>query len=69
MPGTEWIVASGIDGGAAGLRGDTAAMTVKSVVSEKGNSEFGAATVGLQISDEMFVGTFRGDRIAYFPLK
>jgi len=44
-------------------------MTVKPVVSEKGNPEFGDATVGLQLGDDVFVGTFRGDRIAYFSLK
>ena len=51
------------------VRWDTAAMTVKPVVSEKGNPEFGDATVGLQIGQGVFVGTFRGDRIAYFSLK
>jgi len=44
-------------------------MTAKPVVSEKGNPEFGDTTVGLQIGDEMFVGTFRADRIAYLSLK
>lgn len=50
-------------------RWDTAAMTLKPLVSEAGNPGFGDATVGLQLGEEMFVGTFRGDRIAYFPLK
>ena len=44
-------------------------MTLKPLVSEAGNPGFGDATVGLQLGEEMFVGTFRGDRIAYFPLK
>jgi hypothetical protein len=48
---------------------DTAAMRVKPLVSMPGNAEFGDATVGLEDGDTMFVGTFRGDRIAYFPLK
>ncbi len=48
---------------------DTAAMKLEPLLSEAGNPEFGDATVGLQIGDDMFVGTFRGDRIAYFPLK
>ena len=51
------------------VKWDTAAMTIQPVVSEKGNPEFGDATVGLEIGDDMFVGTFRGDRIAYFSLK
>ena len=51
------------------VKWDTAAMTVKPVGSEKGNPEFGDATVGLQLGDDVFVGTFRGDRIAYFSLK
>ncbi len=51
------------------VKWDTAAMKVTPVISEQGNPEFGDATVGLQIGDEIFVGTFRGDRIAYFPLK
>ncbi len=50
-------------------RWDTAAMSVKPVITEPGNPEFGDATVGLEIGDEMFVGTFRGDRTAYFSLK
>ncbi len=50
-------------------RWDTAAMTVKPVASEMGNSEFGDATVALQVGDQMFVGTFRGERIAYFSQK
>ena len=48
---------------------DTAAMKLEPLLSEAGNPEFGDATVGLQIGNEMFVGTFRGDRIAYFSLK
>ncbi|MGH7046021.1 MAG: hypothetical protein ACREE2_06475 [Stellaceae bacterium] len=51
------------------VRWDTKAMTVAPVISEKGNAEFGGGTTGLEIGDTMFVGTFRGDRIAYFPLK
>lgn len=48
---------------------DTAAMKLHPLVSMAGNPEFGDATTGLQIGSEMFVGTFRGDRIAYFALK
>jgi hypothetical protein len=51
------------------MRWNTAAMTVHPVIRERGNRMFGDATVGLEIGDEMFVGTFRGDRVAYFSLK
>jgi hypothetical protein len=44
-------------------------MSLKLVIAEPGNPQFGDATVGLQLGNEMFVGTFRGDRIAYFSLK
>ena len=50
-------------------RWDTAAMSLKPVIAEPGNSQFGDATVGLQLGNEMFVGTFRGDSIVYFSLK
>jgi SMP-30/Gluconolactonase/LRE-like region len=50
-------------------RWDTAAMTLTPVASEGGGPDFGDATVGLQVGDNIFVGTFRGDRIAYFSLK
>jgi hypothetical protein len=39
------------------------------LASKPGSPEFGDATVGLQMGSDMFVGTFRGDRIAYFSLK
>jgi hypothetical protein len=51
------------------VRWDTTAMTLSPVATKAGTAVFGDATVGLQIGSEMFVGTFRGDRIAYFPLK
>jgi hypothetical protein len=50
-------------------RWDTHEMTLRPVASKPGDPEFGDATVGLQIGADMFVGTFRGDRIAYFSLK
>jgi hypothetical protein len=36
---------------------------------EAGNPEFGDATVALQNGEDIYVGTFRGDRISYFSLK
>jgi hypothetical protein len=51
------------------VKWDTTSMTLKPLLSEAGNPEFGDATGALQIGDQMFVGTFRGDRIAYFALR
>lgn len=48
---------------------DTSAMKLEPVLAEQGNPEFGDATLALPIDNEIFVGTFRGDRIAYFPAK
>jgi SMP-30/Gluconolactonase/LRE-like region len=51
------------------LRWDTAAMKLDPVMAEAGNPEFGDATVALEVGGDTFIGTFRGDRIAYFPSK
>ncbi len=51
------------------VRWDTRAMTLTPIESEAGNPDFGDATVALEVGDTVFVGTFRGDRIAYFSLK
>ncbi|MFL5268254.1 MAG: hypothetical protein ACJ8AH_16955 [Stellaceae bacterium] len=51
------------------VKWDTAAMKLEPLVSEAGNPEFGDATVALQNGEDIYVGTFRGDRISYFSLK
>lgn len=51
------------------VKWDTSAMKLEPLVSEAGNPEFGDATVALQSGEDIYVGTFRGDRIAYFSLK
>ncbi|HZB93640.1 MAG TPA: hypothetical protein VE397_19480, partial [Stellaceae bacterium] len=51
------------------LRWDTAAMKLHPVLAESGNPEFGDATVALDVGNTMFIGTFRGDRIAYLPIR
>lgn len=51
------------------LKWDTGTMQLQQVASDNGDLGFGDATVGLQVGNEVFVGTFRGDRIAYFSLK
>jgi hypothetical protein len=48
---------------------DTAAMTLSPLLAEAGSAEFGDATVALDAGGTLFVGTFRGDRIAYLPAK
>lgn len=50
------------------LRWDTEAMKIEPVLSETGNPEFGDATVALEMGNEFYIGTFRGDRIAYLPI-
>jgi hypothetical protein len=44
-------------------------MKLTPVASENGNPEFGDATVALTVGGDTFIGTFRGDRIAYLPAK
>jgi hypothetical protein len=44
-------------------------MKLHPVMAEAGNPEFGDATVALKVGGNTFIGTFRGDRIAYFPSK
>jgi DNA-binding beta-propeller fold protein YncE len=51
------------------LRWDTATMKLEPVLSEAGNPEFGDATVALEMGNDLYIGTFRGDRIAYTPIK
>ena len=48
---------------------DTKAMKVRPVLTEPGNPGFGDATVALEVGGGAFIGTFRGDRIAYVSLK
>jgi hypothetical protein len=50
---------------AVGYRGDEA----EPVLSESGNPEFGDATVALEMGNDLYIGTFRSDRIAYTPIK
>ena len=44
-------------------------MTVTPILTEPGRSEFSNATVALQVGNTLWLGSFRGDRIAYVPLK
>lgn len=51
------------------VKWDTRSMKLDPVLTEPGNPEFGDATVALPVDNEIFVGTFRGDRVALLPAK
>jgi hypothetical protein len=42
-------------------------LAVQEIIRHPNSAEFGAGTVALQIGKEIWVGSFRGDRIAIFP--
>jgi hypothetical protein len=46
---------------------DPNALKVQEIIRHPNSAEFGAGTVALQIRNEIWVGSFRGDRIAIFP--
>src|SRR3989454_12613876 len=43
-------------------------LKVQEIIRQPNSSEFGSGTVALQIGQEVWVGSFRGDRIAIFPV-
>ena len=58
VPGSEWVVASGNqEGGAIQL------VSVR----DKTVDGFAAATTAVQVGNEIWLGTNRGEMIAYFP--
>jgi DNA-binding beta-propeller fold protein YncE len=42
-------------------------LKVQELITQPNNAEFGAGTVTVQVGKELWVGSFRGDRIAIFP--
>jgi hypothetical protein len=46
---------------------DPATLKVREVLRHPNSAEFGAGTVAVQIGKDIWVGSFRGDRIAIFP--
>lgn len=46
---------------------DPNTLKVQEIVRHPNSPEFGAGTVALQVGKEIWVGSFRGDRIAVFP--
>ena len=49
------------------VRIDPASLKVQEIIRHPNSPEFGAGTVAVQIGKEIWVGSFRGDRIAIFP--
>jgi sugar lactone lactonase YvrE len=47
---------------------DPNTLQVREIVRHPNSAEFGAGTVALQVGNEIWVGSFRGDRIARFPV-
>ena len=46
---------------------DPAAMTIAPYLKVDGNAQFDNGTTAIQVGKEVWIGTFRGDRIAYLP--
>jgi hypothetical protein len=42
-------------------------MSVKEILRQPYDAGFGASTVAVQVGNEIWIGTNRGDRIGYFP--
>src|SRR6266850_3963375 len=42
-------------------------LKVQEIIRQPNSNEFGAGTVAVQIGKEIWIGSFRGDRIAVFP--
>jgi hypothetical protein len=42
-------------------------LAVRDVIREPASPAFGAGTVAVEVGNQIWVGSFRGDRIAIFP--
>ncbi len=49
------------------MKVDPKTLKTEEVLHDAGNPAFGGGTTGLKVGNEVWVGTFRGDRIAVFP--
>jgi DNA-binding beta-propeller fold protein YncE len=47
---------------------DPATLKIQEILRQPNDASFGAGTVAVQIGKEIWVGSFRGDRIAIFPV-
>ena len=43
-------------------------LKVQEIIKQPNTPEFGSGTVAVEVGKELWVGSFRGDRIARFPL-
>lgn len=48
---------------------DPKTMTYREVINTRTSPAIGAATVAVQVGDNYWAGTFRGDRVAIYPVK
>jgi hypothetical protein len=48
---------------------DPNTLKVQEIIRHPNSNEFGAGTVAIQVGREIWMGSFRGDRIAIFPAK
>jgi len=48
---------------------DPKTLKTTEVLTQTNTPEFGSGTVTVQVGKELWVGSFRGDRIAIFPAK
>ena len=51
------------------VRIDPKTMTVRELVKNANTDAFGAGTVAVEMGNDLWVGSFRGDRLAIFPVK
>ena len=58
---------AGADAASVVARIDPKMLTVKEILRRPNTDAFGAGTVALEIGKTLWVGSFRGDRIAIFP--
>jgi hypothetical protein len=64
--GSLWAVGQ-TDGGWKAVKIDPRTLAVREVVDRKDTPEFGAGTVVLEVGNDLWVGSFRGNRIAIIP--
>ena len=64
--GTLWVVGQGADEWKA-VKIHPETLAVREVVSRRGTPEFNAGTALVEVGDKLWVGSFRGNRIAIIP--
>jgi hypothetical protein len=64
--GTLWAVGQAAQGWKA-VKVDPQTLAVREAVSQADTPEFGAGTAVVEVGDTLWVGSFRGNRIAIIP--